>query len=143
MSVAYISATPPYTIQPENQMTQSVLTDRNSPRKFLLVMMQPKGLLTGRRLAPVHPGIVLLEDFIEPLGITRYRLAEAIDVQQRRMDEICAGKRAISTGTAVRLGVAVDVAPQFWLNLQAPYNIEVIQREQGAQLSEEVQQLTV
>ena len=100
-----------------------------------------KGLLTGRKLAPVHPGVVLLEDFIEPLGITRYRLAKAIGVQQRRIDEICAGKRAISAETAVRLGLAFGVDPQFWLNLQAQYDIEVIQREQGAQLSDAVHAL--
>lgn len=100
-----------------------------------------KGLLTGRKLAPIHPGVVLTEDFIGPLGITRYRLAKAIGVQQRRVDEICAGKRGISAETAVRLGLAFGVDPQFWLNLQAQYDIEIVQRDQGEQLSEEVHQL--
>jgi addiction module HigA family antidote len=97
-----------------------------------------KGITTGRKLAPVHPGAVLLSDFIEPMGITRYRVAKSIGVQQRRIDEICAGARGITADTAVRLGLAFDVDPQFWLNLQAQYDIEVIRRDQGAQLAEEV-----
>ena len=100
--------------------------------------MRLKGITTGRRLEAVHPGSVLLADFIEPMGITRYRVAKAIGVQQRRIDEICAGARGITAETAVRLGLAFDIDPQFWLNLQAQYDIEVIQRDQGAQLAEEV-----
>ena len=100
-----------------------------------------KGIATGRKLAPVHPGSVLLSDFIEPMGITRYRVAKAIGVQQRRIDEICNGARGITADTAVRLGLAFGIDPQFWLNLQAQYDIEVIRREQGEQLAEEVQAL--
>jgi antitoxin HigA-1 len=96
------------------------------------------GIVTGRRLASVHPGAVLLSDFIEPLGITRYRVATAMGVQQRGIDEICAGTRAITAVNAVRLGLAFGIDPQFWLNLQSQYDIEVIQREQGAQLAESV-----
>ena len=95
-------------------------------------------LVTGRRLGPVHPGHVLLTEFIEPLGITRYRVAKSIGVQQRRIDEICAGERAITADTAVRLGLAFGVDPQFWLSLQAQYDIEVIEREQGARLADTV-----
>jgi len=62
---------------------------------------------------------VLLSDFIEPMGITRHRVAKSIGVQRRRIDEICAGERGITADTAVRLGLASDVDPQFWLNLQA------------------------
>ena len=100
-----------------------------------------KGIATGRRLAPVHPGAVLLSDFIEPMGITRYRVAKALGVQQRRINEICAGDRGISADTAVRLGLSLGIDPQFWLNLQAQYDIEVIQRDQGAQLAEQVSSL--
>ena len=70
-----------------------------------------KGIATGRKLAAVHPGSVLLSDFIEPMGITRYRVAKAIGVQQRRIDEICAGERGITADTAVRLGLAFDIDP--------------------------------
>lgn len=97
-----------------------------------------KDVATGRRLGAVHPGHVLLADFIEPLGITRYRVAKSIGVQQRRIDEICAGERAVTADTAVRLGLAFGVDPQFWLNLQAQYDIEVIEREQGARLADTV-----
>ena len=97
-----------------------------------------KGITTGRKLAAVHPGSVLLADFIEPMGITRYRVAKAIGVQQRRIDEICTGDRGVTADTAVRLGLAFGIEPQFWLNLQAQYDIEVIQRDQGAQLAGEV-----
>jgi antitoxin HigA-1 len=100
-----------------------------------------RGITTGRKLAPVHPGSVLLADFIEPMGITRYRVAKALGVQQRRIDEICAGERGITADTAVRLGLALGVEPQFWLNLQAQYDIEVIQHEQGTQLALEVHAL--
>lgn len=98
-----------------------------------------KRIATGRKLAAVHPGSVLLEDFIEPMGITRYRVAKAIGVQQRRIDEICAGERAITADTAVRLGLAFGMEPQFWLNLQTQYDLEVIERDQGAQLAEVIQ----
>lgn len=100
-----------------------------------------KGITTGRKLDPVHPGSVLLADFIEPLEITRYRVAKAIGVQQRRIDEICAGTRAITADTAVRLGLAFGIDPQFWLNLQAQYDIEMVQRDQGKQLAGEVRAL--
>lgn len=100
-----------------------------------------KGIATGRKLAAVHPGSVLLADFIEPMGITRYRVAKALGVQQRRIDEICAGARAITADTAVRLGLAFGVEPEFWLRLQAQYDIEVIQREHGKQLAEDVHAL--
>ena len=70
------------------------------------------------------------------MGINGYRVAKAIGVQQRRVDEICAAARGITAESAVRLGLAFDIDPQFWLNLQAQYDIEVIQRYQGAQLAE-------
>ena len=106
-----------------------------------LVREDFKGVTSGRKLAAVHPGAVLLADFIEPMGITRYRVAKAIGVQQRRIDEICAGARAVTADTAVRLGLAFGVEPQFWLQLQAQYDIEVIQRDQGKQLAEDVHAL--
>lgn len=102
-----------------------------------------RGVTTGHQLEAVHPGSVLLADFIEPMGITRYRVAKAIGVQQRRIDEICTGERGITADTAVRLGLAFGVEPQFWLNLQSQYDIELIQRDQGGRLAEEIQTLAV
>ena len=97
-----------------------------------------KGIASGRRLPAVHPGSVLLCDFIEPMGITRYRVAKAIGVQQRRIDDICAGTRGITAETAVRLGLAFGIDPQFWLNLQSQYDIEVLQQMHGDELAAEV-----
>lgn len=77
-----------------------------------------------RDLPPVHPGEILLEDFINPLGISRYRLAKSIAVPQRRIDEICAGKRAVTVDTALRLARFFGTDAQTWLNLQAEYDLE-------------------
>lgn len=73
----------------------------------------------GKNLAPVHPGEVLLEDFLSPMGISQYRLAKDISVPPRRINEIVHGKRAISADTALRLGRFFGISPRFWLNLQA------------------------
>lgn len=86
-------------------------------------------ILTGRRLGPVHPGQVLMKDFIESLELTRYRVAKSIRVPQRRIDEICSGKRAISADTALRLGRYFGVEPQVWMNLQAQFDLEVAERD--------------
>lgn len=80
---------------------------------------------TQKDIAPIHPGEVLLEDFLKPLGITRYRLAKSIGVPQRRIDEICSGKRAISADTALRLARFFETDSQSWLNLQSRYDLEV------------------
>jgi antitoxin HigA-1 len=93
-----------------------------------------KGITTGRKLASVHPGAVLLADFIEPMGLTRYRVAKAIGVQQRRVDEICAGTRSITADTAVRLGLLFNMEPEFWMRLQVQFDIEVLMREHGAKI---------
>ncbi len=81
-------------------------------------------IATGRRLAPVHPGDVLTSDFIEPMGITRYRVAKAMGVPQRRVDEICAGERSITADTALRLERVFGMEAQVWLTLQARYELE-------------------
>lgn len=82
-----------------------------------------------RDLLPVHPGEILLEDFLKPLNVTRYRLAKSIGVPQRRVDEICAGKRAISVDTALRLARFFGTDAQSWLNLQAHYDLECAEGE--------------
>jgi antitoxin HigA-1 len=88
-------------------------------------------ILSGRRLAAVHPGDVLLKEFIEPLGLTRYRVAKSIGVAQRRLDEICSGKRAVTADTAIRLGRFFSVEPQLWMNLQAQYDLEAAEQRLG------------
>ncbi|MDH3289266.1 MAG: HigA family addiction module antitoxin [Betaproteobacteria bacterium] len=93
---------------------------------------------TGRRLKPIHPGEVLMKDFIEPMELTRYRVAKAIKVPQRRIDEVCAGQRAISADTALRLGRLFGVDPQMWMNLQAQYDLELAARVLRKRLESEI-----
>ena len=90
---------------------------------------------TGKRLAPVHPGAVLLTDFIEPMGVSRYRVAKNIGVAQRRIDLICRGDAAVSAEMALRLGSLFGTTPEFWVNLQAQYDLEVAERAVGRQIS--------
>lgn len=96
---------------------------------------------TGESLAPVHPGEVLLQDFIEPLGLTRYKVAKFTSVPQRRIDEICAGKRAITADTAMRLGRLFGMSPQTWMNLQSQYDLEIAEHELGDKIDHEVMPL--
>ncbi len=91
--------------------------------------------MSTRDLPPVHPGEILLEDFLTPMGISRYRLAKSIGVPQRRIDEICAGKRSITADTALRLARFFGTDPQSWMNLQAEYDLEVA----AATLSERIE----
>ncbi len=81
-----------------------------------------------KRLPNIHPGEVLKEEFLEPLGITQYKLAKTIGVQPIRIGEICAGRRAITADTALRLSRALGVTAGFWLGLQADYDTEEIER---------------
>jgi addiction module HigA family antidote len=76
-------------------------------------------------MAPVHPGAMLMEDFLEPLGISQYRLAQAIGVPARRINEIVHGTRRISADTALRLSRYFGMSDGFWLNLQGHYDLEV------------------
>jgi antitoxin HigA-1 len=74
---------------------------------------------------PIHPGEILLEEFLRPLGISQYRLAQAIGVPPRRINEIVHGKRAISPDTALRLSRALGTSDRFWMNLQTRYDLDV------------------
>jgi addiction module HigA family antidote len=80
-------------------------------------------VMTKRKVALATPGEILLEEFLKPLGVTQYRLAKEIGVSQRRIGEIVAGKRAITADTAARFGVFFGMEAEFWLNLQAHYDL--------------------
>ncbi len=97
--------------------------------------------MSKRDLPPVHPGEILLEDFLNPMGITRYRLAKSIGVPQRRIDEICAGKRAITADTAMRLARFFGTDAQSWMNLQAAYDLEVAEMSLAERIEREVKPL--
>lgn len=108
-----------------------------------LKTMDFSDVATGNRLAPVHPGEVLMHDFIEPLAITRYKVAKLAGVQQRRIDEICAGQRAITADTALRLARLFGVDAAFWINLQAQYDLEVSYRDMHERIEAEVTPLAL
>ena len=89
-------------------------------------------------LAPVHPGEVLLEEFLEPMGISQYRLAKDISVPPRRINEIVHGKRSVTADTALRLARYFGTSDRFWLNLQASYDLDVEREKLGDRLEAEV-----
>jgi len=90
------------------------------------------------KLAPVHPGEVLLEEFLKPMSLSQNRLALSIRVHPRRINEIVLGKRRVSAETALRLGRYFGMSPQFWLGLQAEYDLDVASDELGERLQQEV-----
>ena len=92
-------------------------------------------------MAPIHPGEVLQADFLEPLGVSQYRLAQDISVPARRINEIVHGKRAVSADTALRLARYFGTTERFWLNLQARFDLEQQRDVLGARLEKEVRVL--
>jgi len=97
--------------------------------------------MTNRDFPPIHPGEVLLTEFLEPLQITQYRLAKDIGVTPRRINEIVHGRRAISADTALRLGRFFNMEAQFWLNLQSHYDMELALETLQDRLDQEVHPL--
>ena len=90
------------------------------------------------KLSPVHPGEVLLEEFIKPMELSQNRLAISIGVDTRRINEIVLGKRAITADTALRLSRFFDNSPQFWMGLQSQYDLDIAQDQLGKRLEREV-----
>lgn len=91
--------------------------------------------MTEKLYPPVHPGEVLMEDFIKGFGITQNKLAVSIGVPPRRINEIVHGKRAITADTALRLGRYFGIDPQYWLNLQSRYDLEVAEDRVAEQVA--------
>ncbi|CAN5218625.1 HigA family addiction module antitoxin [soil metagenome] len=85
---------------------------------------------------PIHPGEILLEEFLNPMGITQYRLAQSISVPARRINEIVHGKRAITPDTALRLSRAFSTSDRFWMNLQSRYDLDVAIAEHHAEFDQ-------
>jgi antitoxin HigA-1 len=94
------------------------------------------------KLEPIHPGEVLLLEFLEPLSISQYRLAQSISVPPRRINEIVHGKRSISADTAIRLARFFGTSERFWLNLQTAYDLELERRRLEPILNREVKVLS-
>jgi antitoxin HigA-1 len=97
--------------------------------------------MKNKQLPPIHPGEILVEEFLEPMGISQYRLAKDISVPPRRINEIAHGKRSITADTALRLGRFFGMSPQFWLNLQTRYDLEVAEDFLEDRLDNEVHAL--
>lgn len=95
--------------------------------------------MAKKTLEPIHPGEILLEDFLQPLEVSQYALAKAISVPARRINEIVQGKRGITADTALRLGRYFGVSAQSWMNLQAHYDLEIAELILGKRLDEEVE----
>ncbi|MGC4094495.1 MAG: HigA family addiction module antitoxin [Polyangiaceae bacterium] len=92
-----------------------------------------------KKMAPVHPGEILVEEFLKPLALTEYRLAKGLRVSARRINEIVHGTRAISADTALRLARFFRNSPRFWLNLQTSYDLEVEADRLGAKIARDVE----
>jgi addiction module HigA family antidote len=95
----------------------------------------------SRKIDPIHPGEILLEEFLKPMEISQYRLAQDINVPARRINEIVLGKRAITADTALRLSEYFGLSEKFWLNLQMRYNLEVEKDRLKDRLKREVKRL--
>jgi len=96
-----------------------------------------------KKMEPIHPGEVLREEFLDPMGISQYRLAKDTSVPTRRINEIVHGKRGITADTALRLGRYFGTSAQFWMNLQDHFDLEVQMDSIGDRLEKEVRVLAV
>lgn len=94
--------------------------------------------MTEQKLPPIHPGEVLLEEFLKPLALSQYRLAQDIGVPARRINEIVQGKRAITPDTALRLSRYFGLSERFWINLQVRYDLETEKDRLAERLQHEV-----
>ena len=86
------------------------------------------GVTSGRRLPPVHPGRFLRDEFLEPLGLSVYALARALNVPRPRLNDVVRGRRSVSTDTALRLARYFGTSPEFWVNLQVRYDVDIAER---------------
>ncbi|RLB93577.1 MAG: addiction module antidote protein, HigA family [Deltaproteobacteria bacterium] len=98
--------------------------------------------MKNKKLPLIHPGEILIEEFLKPMGISQYRLAKDISVPPRRINEIVHGKRSISADTALRLGRFFGISAQFWLNLQTRFDLELTEDLLAERLEKEVQVLS-
>ncbi len=94
--------------------------------------------MAARTISPIHPGEILLEEFLKPMAVSQYRLAKDINVDPRRINEIVLGKRAITADTALRLSRYFGTTERFWMNLQTRYDLEIQREELGDRLQNEV-----
>jgi addiction module HigA family antidote len=99
--------------------------------------------MATRKIAPIHPGEILFEEYMKPLSLSQYRLAKDISVSARRVNEIVHGKRAITADTALRLARYFGTSDRFWLNLQTRYDLEIEKQRLKGRLDREVSRLRI
>lgn len=104
----------------------------------LRLLITTRGKDMAKKLSPITPGDVLLEEFLKPMGITQNKLAKDINVPANRVSQIIHGKREITADTALRLGKYFGMEPEFWLNLQVRYNMKIARNIAGKQIEKEV-----
>jgi len=104
-------------------------------------MKKNEKTITDELLPPIHPGEILLEDFMKPLDLSINKLAREIDVPPGRIGDICNGKRAITADTALRLGRFFGVSPEVWTGLQADYELRLAKLKAGASIEERIKPL--
>jgi antitoxin HigA-1 len=96
-----------------------------------------------KKIPPVHPGEILLEDYLKPTGVSQTQLALNMRVSPGRINEIILGKRSITPETALRLSKAIGTTPEFWLNLQAAYDLRELEDRMGSIIEKEVIPITL
>lgn len=97
------------------------------------------GVVTGRRLPSVHPGKILRDEFLTPMDLSVYALANAIKIPRSRANDIVLGRRAITTDTALRFGRYFGTSPEFWINLQTRYDLDVANRKSRKKIEREIE----
>jgi addiction module HigA family antidote len=98
-------------------------------------------MMKTKMLTPIHPGEILMEEFLKPLGISQYKVAKDINVPARRINEIVHGKRSITADTALRLSRYFNLSERFWLNLQSRYDLEMEKDKFRGRIESEVKAL--
>ena len=114
------------------------MTPTKSRLSIIIDVIDRWTTMTEEKLPPIHPGEILNEEFMQPMGITQYRLAKEIGVPARRINEIVHGKRSISANTALRLSRYFGLSERFWLNLQTRYDLEMEKDRLAGRLAQEV-----
>ena len=94
---------------------------------------------TGGRLPPVHPGEILRDEFLKPMNLSVYGLARSLSVSRPRLNDIVLGRRGVTTDTALRLGRYFGMTPEFWINLQTRYDLDVAERTVRSRIEQEVE----
>ncbi|MGD9161053.1 MAG: HigA family addiction module antitoxin [Desulfobacteraceae bacterium] len=94
--------------------------------------------MTGKKIPPIHPGEILLEEFLKPMGLSQNKIALDIRVPARRINEIVLGKRRVTPDTALRLAKYFHMSPQFWLGLQMDYDLDIAEDQYAEKIAKEV-----